>query len=522
MSEVLIEDEEELIELRNELKTATDQLLEERSAAIAAGDEPKTKVIESEFDRIGVVLATVQGVINRNEAIKLDLLAERLNASIAAQQAVGLSLARRTLEEVVARLGRVVEFTAAENSPEVPEAPGDGTAPENGGTSRAANDLLKRLVTVYKGENIRHPQLRAVTLAQWILESGRAKSNLAKQHLNFGGLKWRPEMAPFATKVTFEAHDGVDDYCKFATIESFVNGYWAFLNRAPYSGWEEHVGSSASFIRFIGPIYTPSAGYADKVLSLLPEAAALLSEVSPPPAEVRTAGTTDLGTIVIDPGHGGTANVPGSSANNAISATGVKEKKLTLDCALLLQSELRSQAARAGEQIKVVLTRTTDVNLTGAKRAGTAFDHNAKLFLSIHFNGGAATTRGTETFYRAPENKNLNLAEDMAFAQDVQDAVFSAIRALDDKALNRGIKPDTQTKLGAVGVLNDVRLGNHRRDDMCRAALVEIEFISNPAADKLLVSGPDAVANRTRVMAALARRLRKHLKDMTVSANVGT
>jgi len=384
------------------------------------------------------------------------------------------------------------------------------------GAAKPPNDLLRRLVMVYKGENIRHPQLRAVSLAQWLLESGRATSKLAKLHLNLGGLKWRPEMAPFATKVSFEAHDGVDNYCKFATVENFINGYWAFLNRSPYTGWEQNAGSGESFIRFIGPIYTPTPGYADQVLRLVPEATALLAEAGPDLIPTSTTGASNLGTIIIDPGHGGTQNVAGSSANNAIAKSGVKEKKLTLEYALLLQSALVSQASKANEQIKVVLTRMEDVNVTGSNRAVAAFEHKAELFLSIHFNGSStAATRGTETFFRAPENGNLNLEDDKAFATDVQDAVFGAIQSLDDKAKDRGIKPDTQTQLGALGVLNDVRLGNDRRPgDMCRAALVEIEFISNPAADKLLVSGPDAVANRTKIMAALAKALRAHMKAM--------
>jgi N-acetylmuramoyl-L-alanine amidase len=81
-----------------------------------------------------------------------------------------------------------------------------------------ANELLLRLADVYAGESIRHPQLRAVTLAQWMVESGRATSKLATEHYNFGGLKWRREMASFATRILYEAHDGKEYYCKFATI----------------------------------------------------------------------------------------------------------------------------------------------------------------------------------------------------------------------------------------------------------------------------------------------------------------
>jgi N-acetylmuramoyl-L-alanine amidase len=380
------------------------------------------------------------------------------------------------------------------------------------------NSLLQRLATIYRGEKIRYPKLRGVTLAQWLLESGRATSDLARLHYNFGGLKWRNEMAQFATKVRYEAHDGVDDYCKFATIENFIAGYWAFLNRAPYSGWEEHTNSAEEFIRFIGPIYTPTKDYADNVLALVPEAQQLLDrdpQVLPAlDSSIKARGTTDLGTIVLDPGHGGTKREPGSSPNNATSVSGVKEKKLTLDFCLILRDELLKQASQQNETISVAMTRTTDVNLPVTKRAGLAFECLAKLFLSIHFNGGDPSIRGCETFYRAPENHNLNLDDDIAFASDVHRALFNAINSLDPGTKDRGVKPDTQTKLKALGVLNDVNLGNDRVTRMCRAALMEVEYITNPNVEALLVSGPDVIANRTKIMAAVATAIRGHMRAM--------
>lgn len=382
-----------------------------------------------------------------------------------------------------------------------------------------ANNLLQKLATIYRGDEIRYPELRAVTLAQWMLESGRATSKLAKLHYNFGGLKWRKEMIPYATKIKYEAHDGVDDYCKFATIENFIAGYWAFLNRAPYTGWEEHVGTADDFIRFIGPIYTPTKKYADKVLDIVPEATALLDQVGGPlplvAESAAAAATSDLGTIVIDPGHGGTVNMPGSSANNAISKSGVKEKKLTLDFCLTLRDELLKQATKDNQSIKVVLTRTTDVNLAGADRAAMAFANRAKLFLCLHFNGSTNTsTRGTETFFRAPENTNLNLADDIAFATDVHNALFNAFKALDPGSKNRGVKPDTESEPGSLGVMNDHALGNDNVEKMCRSAYIEAEFISNSAADSLIVSGPNAIANRTKLMAAVAKAIRHHMSGM--------
>jgi N-acetylmuramoyl-L-alanine amidase len=380
------------------------------------------------------------------------------------------------------------------------------------------NLLLLRLSEVYSGEKIRHPKLRAVTLAQWMLESGRATSKLATEHYNFGGLKWRKEMIPYASKISYEAIDGVDIYCKFATIESFINGYWAFLNRAPYTGWEEHVSTAEDFINFIGPIYTPSAGYADKVIDLVPEAADLLSAVGAnftiASAKIPATATV-LGTVVIDPGHGGTSNKPGSSANNAISFSGVKEKKLTLDFCLILRDELRRQSDESGEEIDVVLTRTTDKNLSGLERAGTAFSEGAKLFLCFHFNGLDDTdVSGAETYFRAKSNGNLNLEDDIAFARAVHVGLIEGLTLVNAETKDRGVKPDTESGPGSLGVLNDKSLGNDKLARMCASAYIEAEFITNPVVDKILVSGPGSVANRTTVMASLASAIRRHMKEI--------
>jgi N-acetylmuramoyl-L-alanine amidase len=383
------------------------------------------------------------------------------------------------------------------------------------------NQLLQRLATIYSGANIQYPNLRPVTLAQWMLESGRATSKLAKQHYNFGGVKWRKEMAPYATRIKYEANDGVDYYCKFATIENFINGYWAFLNRSPYSGWEEHVDTGEELIDFIGPIYTPTKNYAARVLALVPEAQSLLAGTEFPSvvAGLKTVtaadAAKDLGVVVLDPGHGGTQPNGGSSANNAISKSGVKEKKLTLDFCLILRDELMTQAKAASERINAILTRETDVNPYLVERAKVAADNKADVFLCLHFNGlDNPAVRGCETYFRAKEKNNLNLEEDLAFAEAVQAALFGAIAALDSKAKDRGLKPDTDSGPGGLTVLDDKLLGNAKRPrpEMCRSAYIEAEFITNPAVDTLLVSGPDAVANRTRVMGPSPRRYGRSLK----------
>jgi hypothetical protein len=60
-------------------------------------------------------------------------------------------------------------------------------------------EKFKSLVDAYRGISIEYPQLKPVTIAQWMHESGRGSSKLATDHNNFAGLKWRDEMEGFAT-----------------------------------------------------------------------------------------------------------------------------------------------------------------------------------------------------------------------------------------------------------------------------------------------------------------------------------
>jgi N-acetylmuramoyl-L-alanine amidase len=371
------------------------------------------------------------------------------------------------------------------------------------------SELIVRLAQIYDGEPIRHPQLKSVTLAQWLLESGRGTSDLAKLHYNFGGLKWRPEMALFATRVMYEAHDGRDAYCKFATLENFIAGYWAFIARPPYSGWETHVATPEEYIRFIGPIYTPKPSYSSDVLGLMDEAARLLDTAGT--AAAATAGTVDIGTIVLDPGHGGEVRIGGSSPNNATSVSGVKEKKLALDFCFILRDQLLTQSRAAGETLDVVMTRTSDVNVGIADRAALAGRSKAKAFVCLHFNGGAPAAKGAETFFAAAANGNVNEAEDKAFATAVHGGLLAGLKAINPAAVDRGVKPDTQTGPRVLGVLRDTALGNISRYKKCLGAYIEAEFITNPTIDKLLISGPNAIPNRTKVMAEVAKAIRTHV-----------
>ncbi len=202
------------------------------------------------------------------------------------------------------------------------------------------------------------------------------------------------------------------------------------------------------------------------------------------------------GTVVIDPGHGGTGNIGGSDGNHAVSPSGVKEKDLTLILANLVKSELQSAATTGGHTINIVMTRTGDVNLSLADRAHVARTNHADRFLSVHLNGFNKVTRGVETYVRRPQD-NVNLADDKRFAGNIQGAVFNAIKSADAATHDRGVKEEK------FGVLNDVALGN-TSGGHCRACLLEVEFLDVPAVDVLLNTGPNATAVRSQIAKAIA------------------
>jgi N-acetylmuramoyl-L-alanine amidase len=120
------------------------------------------------------------------------------------------------------------------------------------------------------------------------------------------------------------------------------------------------------------------------------------------------------------------------------------------------------------------------------------------------------TIRGVETYYKA--NGNMNLSHDIDFANAVNKSLFDSLKSIDSKARNRGVKKDTESGPGGLGVLDDTNLGNPGRPKKCRSCYVELEFISHPDVDKLLISGPKAMQNRKLVMGNLAKTLAEYLE----------
>ena len=117
--------------------------------------------------------------------------------------------------------------------------------------------------------------------------------------------------------------------------------------------------------------------------------AGLFSALEPVRLGGRDGG--DVRTVVIDPGHGGSdlgAALPG----------GLTEKDVALDIARSLRSALQSRL-----NVRVVLTRESDIEIPPARRAEIANEQQADLFISIHLDGdGAVKGGGFRVFAQSP------------------------------------------------------------------------------------------------------------------------
>lgn len=165
-----------------------------------------------------------------------------------------------------------------------------------------------------------------------------------------------------------------------------------------------------------------------------------------------------MAVFVIDPGHGGSTVLGGSSPNSATGPAGTLEKTLTLQIALLACDAL------AAKGHTVVLTRTADTNLGLEERAALARSAGADAFLSIHFNGWPdPTIQGSETFVHTQASP-----ASMALAAAVQTQILSAT----------GL-PDRGVSKGDFAVLVPSRLSVDTA-----ACLVEISFITDPREEQ--------------------------------------
>lgn len=175
----------------------------------------------------------------------------------------------------------------------------------------------EHLIEVVKNDS-RKDALKIAMFSQCILESARGTSKLAKEHLNYAGLKYRKELEGLAEPVDYNAHDGVDTYCEFKSDEDFVAGYWAFIGRSPYAGWEEHTDSPEAYLSFIkSKGYAEDPNYVDQLKGLFDEARMTLGIDSEPERE-DNGKHIDLGDDfrIVEPNIVKVKGVKGSKRGN--------------------------------------------------------------------------------------------------------------------------------------------------------------------------------------------------------------
>jgi N-acetylmuramoyl-L-alanine amidase len=196
--------------------------------------------------------------------------------------------------------------------------------------------------------------------------------------------------------------------------------------------------------------------------------------------------------VVIDPGHGG------MNAGTKSLADGSNEKEWTLDLALRLEPLL----ATNGWQ--VFLTRRNDSEVPLPARVAFADQHEADLFISLHFNSAAPSREqaGLETFCLTPtgmrstlireyeDNSSLVFTNNAFDAQNLQYALLLHRALLECDFTDRGVR-----RARFLGVLR----GQNRP-----AVLIESGYLSNPAEARR-IADPDF---RQQMAEAIAEALK--------------
>jgi N-acetylmuramoyl-L-alanine amidase len=188
--------------------------------------------------------------------------------------------------------------------------------------------------------------------------------------------------------------------------------------------------------------------------------------------------------VALDPGH--------SRADVGASGGGLREFELSLDLAGRVRERLEANG------LSVRLTREDNLPLTALTQPGAteqiAAEQQARIeaggparvYVSLHFNGGPVSLRGTETYYNPDRQPGSN---DSALAEALQRNVVQDLTAAGYPTLDRGVKNDLLAGK-PYGHFFSLRGPEP-------SALLEALFLSNPTEAGLLRSDDtrDAIAD---------------------------
>ncbi|MCL2235923.1 MAG: N-acetylmuramoyl-L-alanine amidase [Defluviitaleaceae bacterium] len=166
--------------------------------------------------------------------------------------------------------------------------------------------------------------------------------------------------------------------------------------------------------------------------------------------------------VFIDAGHN-----PTGTFNTGAAANGITEQDVVFDVALemgrLLEGDFDVKLSRPTKETVLGMNNVSAINA----RWQMANEWLADIFISIHVNAGSGT--GFETFFFDAGPANTRSVQSNALSRAITDNFIKATGLRD-----RGVKPDTRTNLGAIGVL---------RQTTMPATLVELAFIDSPRAN---------------------------------------
>ncbi|WFU14445.1 glucosaminidase domain-containing protein [Bradyrhizobium sp. CB3481] len=374
-----------------------------RDAFAQATDDEQKQKIKNELKRLADLQEEVVLSEFETAAAEIQALTNALQRIIDNLNGVIANFFIQDLNGIGTRAGLPVR------GPEPPRDAGtparrDRRRPPQGSaaTPPASGNGWSGLIAAYRGNNTISNDLKVASLAQWIQESGRGTSRLARDYNNFGGLKYRARMQGYCTPIDYTGTDGESTtYCNFSSPSAFIEGYWHFIASGDaYSGWEGYNTNAAAYIRFIAPNYSADPNYVTSVLRLFDEATSLLNQDSsgasgrtePPPSPrmpdlPRADGSSARVAIVI--GHN--ARSPGSSAGSPLSRT-----------EFTFNSEIAAFMQRNAAQYNIklqVFTRQSNPSvqheIMAAYEQVAAF--NPVCAVELHFNSSDdATATGSE------------------------------------------------------------------------------------------------------------------------------
>ena len=161
-------------------------------------------------------------------------------------------------------------------------------------------------------------------------------------------------------------------------------------------------------------------------------------------------------TVVIDAGHGG----------HDAGAIGLKMKVQEKNLNLAVAKQLAVKIRETYPEVKVVLTRDTDIFLPLQQRADIANKNHADLFISIHTNAAEnRNARGAETFILGTERMEDNL--DVAMREN------AVMKLEEDQTVYQGFDPNSVESY----ILFELMQNQYMDNSLIFAELVQEQFV---------------------------------------------